>query len=119
MVEEPSKTPVVELSSSTETTRWQHEIKVKGEHSQTEGGQVEFFTTSGEERVTEPVGATARSYDSKTPIYAAMICVPLAVSMTELIIFLKYDHDECFLKHCSKRAAHYYRALRQVNCNLD
>ena len=89
MVEEPSKTPVVELSSSTETTKWQLEIKVKGEPSQTEGEQVEFFTTAGEERVTNPVGATERSYDTKTPIYAAMICVPLAVSMTDLNIFFK------------------------------
>ena len=87
MVEEPSKTPVVELSSSTETTRWQHEIKVKTKHSQTEGEQVEFFTTAGEEEVTIPVGVTERSYDSKTPIYTAMICVPLAVSMTDLDIF--------------------------------
>ena len=75
-------TPAVELSSSTKTTKWQLEIKVKGEHSQAEGEQVEFFTTAGEEEVTIPVGVTERSYDSKTPIYTAMICVPLAVSVT-------------------------------------
>ena len=89
IVEESSTTPVVELSISTETTRWQHEIKVKAEHSQTEVEQEEFFTTAGEEEVTIPVGTTERSYDTKTPIYAAMICVPLAVSMTDLNIFFK------------------------------
>ena len=92
-------TPAVELSSSTKTTKWRLEIKVQGEHSQAEREQVEFFTTAGEEEVIIPVGVTERSYDTKTPIYAAMICVPLAVSMTDSDIFLKYDQYEQFLKY--------------------